>query len=214
MLPANVVIVFMNETHSLLVISSHAASWHQPSDKSHAFITIAITQVAGRQAENDERILHERLVWHRFCLRFGMLFMRRVSMGSKLVFVGSEIYLSDEIKSILDEGGYEIESSESIEDATQKLDRTWSSVLLIDLDGKEITNRQIRDFRRRYKGVQIVAFSSRTYHPELKESLREDVCACLGKPLNSEELIYWLNSITEANPDLMITALKESSLNA
>lgn len=134
-------------------------------------------------------------------------------MASKLIFVGSEIYLSDEIKSILDEGGYEIESCESIEDATQKLDRTWSSVLLVDLDGKEITNRQIRDFRRSHKGVQIVAFSSRTYHPELKESLKEDVCACLGKPLNADELVYWLNSITEANTNPMITALKESSFD-
>jgi len=134
-------------------------------------------------------------------------------MGSKLIFVGSEIYLSDEIKSILDEGGYEIESCESIEEATQKLDRTWPNVLLIDLDGKEITNRQIRYFRRSHKGVQVVAFSSRTYHPELKESLREDVCACLAKPLNADEFVYWLNSITEANPNLMITALKESNFD-
>jgi DNA-binding NtrC family response regulator len=153
------------------------------------------------------------LNWHKFCMSIGILFTGPFSMGSKLIFVGSEIYLSDEIKSILDEGGYEIESCESIEEATQKLDRTWSSVLLIDLDGKEITNRQIRDFRRSHKEVQIVAFSSRTYHPELKESLREDVCACLAKPLNPDELVYWLNSITEVNPDPMITELRESSFN-
>ena len=60
MLPANVVIVFINETRSLLVISFYAASWRQPSDTSQAFIIIAITQFAGRQAENDERIPHDR----------------------------------------------------------------------------------------------------------------------------------------------------------
>lgn len=124
-------------------------------------------------------------------------------MVSKLIFVGSEIYPGDAIRSILEKVGYEIENRGSIEDATQGMDPTLSSVLLLDLDGKEITNRQIRDFRRSHAGVQIVAFSSRNYHPELKDSLREDVCACLGKPLNADELIYWLNSITEVNPDRM-----------
>lgn len=122
-------------------------------------------------------------------------------MGSKLIIVGTKTYLDSAIRSTLEEGGYGIETCESVEDATEKLDPTWANIILLDLDEKDITNRQIRDFKRNHKGVQIVAFSSRNYHPELMDSLREDICACLGKPLSEEELLFWLNSMTEINLD-------------
>jgi DNA-binding NtrC family response regulator len=122
-------------------------------------------------------------------------------MGSKLIIVGAKTHLDSAIRSTLEDGGFEIETCESIEDATKKFDPTWSNVMLLDLDEKEITNRRIRDFKRNHKGMQIVGFSSRNYHPELMDSLREDICACLGKPLSEEELLFWLNSITEIDLD-------------
>lgn len=122
-------------------------------------------------------------------------------MATKLIIVGTKTYLDSAFRSTLEDGGYEIEACEKVEDATKKLDPTWSNIILLDLDEKVITNRQIRDFKRNHKGVQIVAFSSRNYHPELMDSLREDICACLAKPLSEEELLFWLNSITEINLD-------------
>jgi DNA-binding NtrC family response regulator len=120
-------------------------------------------------------------------------------MVSKLIIVGTKTYLDSAIRSTLEESGYEIETCESVEGATNKLDPTWSNIILLDLDEKDITNKQIRDFKRNHKGVQIVAFSSRNYHPELMDSLSEDICACLSKPLSEEELLFWLNSMTEIN---------------
>jgi DNA-binding response OmpR family regulator len=70
-------------------------------------------------------------------------------------------------------------------------------VVILDLDGLPVSNRFLRDLRRQNPEVHIIGISSRTFHPELQEALRSDISACLAKPLDEEELIYWLKSICE-----------------
>ena len=40
---------------------------------------------------------------------------------------------------------------------------------------------------------------ARKFHPELEESLRSCILACLTKPLDSAELQFWLRSLTSSN---------------
>lgn len=70
-------------------------------------------------------------------------------------------------------------------------------VVILDLDGLPVTNRFLKDLRRKNPDVHIIGISSRTFHPELQEAMRRDISACLAKPLDEEELIYWLKSICE-----------------
>ena len=70
-------------------------------------------------------------------------------------------------------------------------------VVILDLDSFPVNNRIIRDLRRQNPDVHVIGLSSRTFHPELQEAMRTDISACLGKPIDVEELIYWLKSICE-----------------
>jgi DNA-binding NtrC family response regulator len=70
-------------------------------------------------------------------------------------------------------------------------------VVILDLDGLPVSNRFLRDLRRQNPEVHIIGISSRMFHPELQEAMRSDISACLSKPLDEEELIYWLKSICE-----------------
>ena len=70
-------------------------------------------------------------------------------------------------------------------------------VVILDLDGFPVENRFLRDLKKQNPLVHVIGLSSRTFHPELQEAMRNDISACLGKPIDADELIYWLKSICE-----------------
>jgi DNA-binding response OmpR family regulator len=68
-------------------------------------------------------------------------------------------------------------------------------VVILDLDCLPVTNYFLRDLKRQNPEVHIIGISSRTFHPELQEALSLYISACLAKPVDSDELIYWVKSI-------------------
>lgn len=73
--------------------------------------------------------------------------------------------------------------------------------LILDLDSISVDNVALRELKRRSPGVHIVGLSKRQFHPELKEAMSRHIYACLGKPVDPDELAYWLKSIYENDAD-------------
>lgn len=71
--------------------------------------------------------------------------------------------------------------------------------LIMDLDTVGIDNRTIVQLKKQHPTVNIIAKSARRFHPELEESLRSHIFACLTKPLDPAELQFWLRSLTLSN---------------
>ena len=70
-------------------------------------------------------------------------------------------------------------------------------VVILNLDSVSLDNRLIRDIKKKESSLQIIAISSKSFHPELEESIRDFVYACLRQPVDPDELIYWIKSIHE-----------------
>ncbi|WP_291318536.1 hypothetical protein [Desulfonatronospira sp.] len=70
-------------------------------------------------------------------------------------------------------------------------------LVLLDLDLPDVDNNSIFRLKKKIGQAWIIGFSSRTYHPHLKESLRSCMFAVLGKPADAEELLYCLRSLLE-----------------
>jgi len=70
-------------------------------------------------------------------------------------------------------------------------------VVILNLDTLPVDNRLFRTLRKTNPGVCIIGLSSRPYHPELEEAMSRHVYACLGKPVDEEELIFWLKSLDD-----------------
>jgi DNA-binding NtrC family response regulator len=68
-------------------------------------------------------------------------------------------------------------------------------VVILDLDTLPVNNRLFRTLRKKNPGVCIIGISSRTFHPELKEAMSQHIYACLSKPLDEEELVFWVKSL-------------------
>ncbi len=70
-------------------------------------------------------------------------------------------------------------------------------IVILDMDSLAADNRFFRELKRRAPGIHLLALSSRSYHPGLEEAMGSHIDACLAKPLDPEELRYWLRSISE-----------------
>jgi DNA-binding response OmpR family regulator len=69
--------------------------------------------------------------------------------------------------------------------------------VILDLDTIPIDNRTIRELTIKYSGVYFLCLSSDRFHPHLKEALCYHIYACINKPVDPDELFFWLKSIRE-----------------
>jgi DNA-binding NtrC family response regulator len=83
----------------------------------------------------------------------------------------------------------------SLEDIQEAMDGPEIKVVIFDLDFLVVDGRQIKELKKRYPDTYLLLLSSRPFHPELQEVMATDVYACLRKPVDPEELFYWLRSI-------------------
>lgn len=95
----------------------------------------------------------------------------------------------------LREEHYEVVTPADVEHLEAELNRVEGAVLLLDLDSVPLPSSSIRLLRRRYPQLPIMVLSSRSFHPELASVMQSDIYACLRKPLDQEELLYWLRTL-------------------
>ena len=68
-------------------------------------------------------------------------------------------------------------------------------VVILDLDSLPVDNRLFREMKRKNPRIHIVGLSSRSFHPELEEAMSRHISSCLTKPVDMEELLYWLRNV-------------------
>jgi DNA-binding NtrC family response regulator len=73
--------------------------------------------------------------------------------------------------------------------------------VVLNLDNISVTNKTLRDLKRKKPSINIIALSKRQFHPELEEALeealREYISVCLARPVDTDDLVYWLKTIFE-----------------
>jgi DNA-binding NtrC family response regulator len=72
-----------------------------------------------------------------------------------------------------------------------------------DIDTIPADNRTIRDLTAKFPKVYFFCLSRQAIHPELKDAISHHIYACLNRPIDPDELFYWLQSIVdeELKPD-------------
>ena len=114
-----------------------------------------------------------------------------------IVVVGGDEEQSQELRSALESEHCRISSVHSLDSLERNLEEGDRHVVVLDLDTLAVDNRYIRNLRKANPEICIIGLSSRSFHPELKEAMSTHIYACLSKPVDTEELIYWVRSICE-----------------
>ncbi len=101
----------------------------------------------------------------------------------------------------LEKNRYKASPIYSIENLVDRLNETDYLAVIMDIDTIAIDNRTIRELTIKYPGVYFFCLSKDRFHPELKDAISYHIYACLKKPVDLDELFYWLRSIYENEAD-------------
>ena len=69
--------------------------------------------------------------------------------------------------------------------------------IILDLDDIQLGNREIKKITENFPNTPLLSISKQRLHPHLKEAIRRYIFACLIKPLDPDELHYFLKCIYE-----------------
>lgn len=107
----------------------------------------------------------------------------------------------EELCSILEERQYWAAPIHSLLNLEKYIQESPCRAIILDLDTVSVDNRVLRDLKRKNPEVSIVGLSKRQFHPELEEAISNHIYACLSKPVDPDELVFWLRSICENDAD-------------
>lgn len=117
------------------------------------------------------------------------------SMKRKVILISKKSKEQSQIDAVLSKNDYELHLIESIENLDIYLTDLSSNCVIFDLDSVNIDNRTIRELTIQYPHIYFLCLSKDRFHPELKDAICYHIFACLTKPLDYDELIYWLRCI-------------------
>ena len=116
-------------------------------------------------------------------------------MEGPIIVVDADEKESEALRDVLERDNYSAIALTTLGDLEEKIQETACGVIIMDLDTLPVDNRFIRYLKRQKDKVYIIGLSSRSFHPELEEAVSTHIYACLGKPVDTDELLYWLRSI-------------------
>jgi len=102
---------------------------------------------------------------------------------------------------LLEKNHYPTIPMHSIQYLEANLKQSDCLAVILDVDTISVDNRSIRDLTIRFPGVYFFCLSERTFHPELHDAICYHIFACINKPVDPDELFYWLRSINENDSD-------------
>jgi len=110
----------------------------------------------------------------------------------------------DLLCSMLSEEAYGSKAFHGMEELKAGLRHHGCLAVILDIDSVSLSNRLIRILKDSFPDVSIFFTSRRRFHPELQDSLSHHICACLSKPVDPDELHFWLKSVSDNDRDYLV----------
>jgi DNA-binding NtrC family response regulator len=109
------------------------------------------------------------------------------------------------IAHLLKEADFKTQSVKTSSELKKKRENASFIAVIMDLDSLALDNRNIKDLALQFPDVPFLCISKERFHPELKDSIRDHIYACLTKPIDPDELYYWLKCLRkdDRNPEIV-----------
>ena len=102
---------------------------------------------------------------------------------------------------LLEKGQFNAMPLFSTDTLEKSIKETGCQAIFWDIDTVPADNRTIRDLTLKFPGVYFFCLSGHRFHPELKDAICYHIYACINRPVDPDELFYWLRSIEENEAD-------------
>jgi DNA-binding NtrC family response regulator len=116
-------------------------------------------------------------------------------MKKEVVVLDTDQKQGNNLCRLLTDYQYETAPLNSLKALDDYLEQSECRALIMNLDNISVTNKILKQLKAKNPLINIIAVSERQFHPELEEALREYISVCLAKPVDTDELMYWLKTI-------------------
>lgn len=117
-------------------------------------------------------------------------------MQKKIFILDADTAQSLSFRDLLEAEGYISELVPSLLQLNGGLEKEPCLAVFIDVDTVAVTNRDIRELSLKYPDVYFFCLSKQRFHPELHDAICYHVYACINRPVDPDELYYWLRTIS------------------
>jgi DNA-binding NtrC family response regulator len=118
-------------------------------------------------------------------------------MKKKIVVLDANQISRRELSQILNSKDYPLTQAHALSSLEEFLASDQYVAVVLDIDSVPVDNRAIRELAIKYPGVRFLCTSKDRFHPELKDAICYHIYACLNKPVDPDELLFWVKSIYE-----------------
>lgn len=118
-------------------------------------------------------------------------------MKKKILVLNTNAKECKSLCALLDRHHFLTLSADSIQELENILSEGDCIAVILDLDTIPVNNRNFKELSIKYPNVTFLCISARRFHPELQDAIRHHIYACLNKPVDPEELLFWIKSIYE-----------------
>jgi len=122
-------------------------------------------------------------------------------MQKRILIVNTDKKQCRELGELIEKEHYSVSALHSLQNLETHLEGNKFQAVIIDIDAVTIDNRTIRKLTLKFPEVYFFCLSVQPFHPELKDAICYHIYACLNKPVDEDELFYFLRSIYENEPD-------------
>jgi len=116
-------------------------------------------------------------------------------MKTNVLVINANKNDADGISDLLKPAGYTPLIVDKLEDVEEALITNDCMAVLLDLDSIEVSNRVVRMMTLQYPQVCFLCTSWQPFHPELQDAICYHIYACIQKPIDPDELLFWMKSI-------------------
>jgi len=126
-------------------------------------------------------------------------------MKKKIVILDANQNSCGKLSDIINSKNYPLVQTQALSSLEDFLESDQYVAVVLDIDSVPVDNRTIRELALKYPGVRFLCTSKDRFHPELKDAICYHIYACLNKPVDPDELLYWIKCIyqEEEIPDTL-----------
>ncbi len=118
-------------------------------------------------------------------------------LKEKVAVLGAEPQEAEALCRTIETGAYRTVVFGDVDGLKATLGSGAYLAAILDLDSIPMDNRRVRDLASSFPATHFLAISGERFHPELQEAIRDHLFACLNKPVDPDELHYFLRCIRD-----------------
>ena len=118
-------------------------------------------------------------------------------MKKRIVVLDTDEQHSKALCTMLEAKQYHAVPMRSLDSIQEYIQKSSCLAVILDVDNESVDNRSIRQMTIDNPEIYLFVMSQHSYNPDFKESMSYHIHACLNKPVDPDELLFWLKSICE-----------------